>query len=132
MRPIPASAFQNAQIIPFVPRSDGAELLARLSALSRPARLLSAARIGMGHYERRRDLRRILRQPDLPGPRAALARLLALEAEADATRRDGRADYDVARHLSLLIAALCEGRALVSAGLEDRPEDAAHHCLPGA
>lgn len=149
MRPLPASAFSGAQIIPFMPRrAEAADPLALLSRLRRPARLLAAARLGVAGYDRARHLRRLLKAADLPGPRAALARLMAQEAEVDAARREGRADYDVARHLSLMIAALAEGRVLAaasprtplsappsaspSASLEQRPEDAPHHRLPGA
>lgn len=131
MQPLPATAFEGATLIPFPARparaeaaadtgpqidtQTGAALVQTLMRLRRPRGLIGAARIGMAGYDRRRALPRLLRQPDLPGPRAALARLLALEAECETARREGRADHDVLRHLDLMIAALAEGRALALA-----------------
>lgn len=127
MQHIPAAAFDGATLIAFPPRpapapDEGAALVATLMRLRRPRGLIGAARLGMSCYDRRRALPRLLRQPDVPGPRAALARLLALEAECETARREGRADHDVIRHLDLLIAALAEGRALALAGESLAPE----------
>ncbi len=114
----PAEAFSRGTLVslPSMRASQGDDPLAALVRLRRPRTLLQAARLGMALYDRRRTLPRLLRSPDLPGPRAALTRLLALEAECETARHEGRADHDLLRHLDLLIAALCEGRSLAEAG----------------
>jgi hypothetical protein len=55
-----------------------------------------------------RDLRRVLKCEKLPRPEAALARLHAEEARHDLARRENRAEYDLHRHIMLLIAILAE------------------------
>lgn len=76
--------------------------------MRRPRLLVRAARLGLAGWNRRRDLRRLLKSDELPPPAAALARLRAEELQLDAIRREGRADYDVHRHIMLLIAILAE------------------------
>lgn len=89
--------------------SSGGSLTA-LSRLTRPRLLVSAARAGLSHYDRARDLGRILHGPVPATGSAALAALISEEADADARRRANDASYDVARHVELLIAMMGEAR----------------------
>lgn len=75
----------------------------------RPRLLLRAARHGLQDYRRERDLRRLLPQGGHSGA-DALPRLIAAEAEAEATRCRGDAGYSISRHVELLIALLAEAR----------------------
>ncbi|MEF9605849.1 DUF6477 family protein, partial [Paracoccus sp. PXZ] len=71
--------------------------------LRRPRLLVQAARAGLAGWNRRRDLRRVLKC-DIPPPAGlALARLLAEEEQLDLVRREGVAGYDMHRHIMLLI-----------------------------
>jgi len=83
-----------------------------LSCIRRPRLLIRAARHGVEDYNRNRDLKRILRGDSLPGPAAALTRLIDLEAAQEETRASGQASYSVARHLEILIALMGEARLL--------------------
>lgn len=78
--------------------------------LRRPAALIRAAVAGQAHWRRDRDLRRILRIETMIPPEEALARLGDEEGRANAARLEGAADYDVQRHVRLLIAILAESR----------------------
>jgi hypothetical protein len=75
----------------------------------RPRLLLRAARHGLQDYRRERDLRRLL-PTDVQSTANALPRLIAAEAEAEATRCRGDAGYSISRHVELLIALLAEAR----------------------
>ncbi len=79
--------------------------------LRRPRLLVQAARAGLSGYSRKRDLRRLLKTEDLPLPGAVLPRLMAEEERLDLARREGEADYDVQRHILLLIAIIAETAA---------------------
>ncbi|WP_323715723.1 DUF6477 family protein [Paracoccus aminovorans] len=92
--------------------------------MRRPRLLVRAARAGLAGWNRRRDLRRLLKCDDLPAVGVALARLRAEEAQLDAVRRERRADYDVHRHILLLIAILAE-----TAEAAPRPVRAPLTCL---
>ncbi|MFD1882439.1 DUF6477 family protein [Paracoccus pacificus] len=78
--------------------------------IRRPGALIRAARHGLELWQRGRDLRRVLRSDDLPAVGAALPRLIVDEARMDEARRDGAADYDLRRHVLLLVAILAERR----------------------
>lgn len=78
------------------------------SQVRRPRLLVRAARAGLAGWNRRRDLRRLLKCEELPMAGAALTRLRAEEEHMDTVRREGSADYDVHRHILLLIAILAE------------------------
>ncbi|MDT1063776.1 DUF6477 family protein [Paracoccus sp. CPCC 101403] len=78
--------------------------------LRRPRLLAQAARAGLGAYQRRRDLPRILKCEDLPDDRVILQRLRSEEAELNAARIEAQADYDLQRHILILIAILAEFR----------------------
>lgn len=81
-----------------------------LAQLRRPRLLIRAARFGLADYDRPRDLKRLMRLPQAPGPREALARLLEAEACMEDTRKAGGAGYSPARHVELLIALIAEAR----------------------
>jgi hypothetical protein len=83
-----------------------------LSSLRRPRLLVRAARLGLCDYNRTRDLRRLMRASQIPGPESALTQLIAEEALLDADRRAGGASYSIARHIDLLIAMMAEARIL--------------------
>ncbi|WP_423211482.1 DUF6477 family protein [Paracoccus yeei] len=74
----------------------------------RPRLLVQAARAGLNGWNRKRDLRRLLKCDDLPEPGAALPRLAAEEARLDQARREAQADYDLQRHILLLVAIIAE------------------------
>ncbi|MDV7269649.1 DUF6477 family protein [Thioclava sp. A2] len=79
-----------------------------LTRLRRPRLLIRAARLGQGEYNRKRDLRRVLRQSALPAPGSALASLASEEAQLEAARVEGAADYSIGRHIEVLIVLLAE------------------------
>ncbi|WP_376873112.1 DUF6477 family protein [Albirhodobacter sp. R86504] len=83
-----------------------------LAELKRPRLLVRAARLGIAQYNRKRDLRRLLRGTDAPGPEAALARLIDEEAQLEEVRQSGETTYSLNRHIEILIAILAEARLL--------------------
>lgn len=83
-----------------------------LGNLHRPGLLVRAARHGLGGYQRRNSLRRILPGENLPSPGRAFDRLVEREADIDQSRRDGVAAYSAARHVEILTALLDEARIL--------------------
>ena len=88
------------------------ELTEMIAALRRPRLLIRAARFGLTDYNRRRDLRRLIAAPDLPGPEEALRRLLREEESLEDARREGAAAYSLMRHIEVLIAMMAEARLL--------------------
>lgn len=88
------------------------ESFSRLDGLTRPRLLIRAARAGIAHYERARDLARILHGPAPTTPKAAIDALIDHEAEIEARRRAADAGYDIGRHIELLIAMMAEARLL--------------------
>lgn len=81
----------------------------------RPRLLVQAAQAGQPAWRRARDLPRAMRGAwsgweggALSRPGAALDWLRAEEARLDDARRAGAAEYDLARHVTLLIALLHE------------------------
>lgn len=88
------------------------EMHAALDALDRPRLLVEAARHGAAQYQRRRDLRRMLRVAIPANAERALAKLIPMEADLERRRiGDGRS-YSVARHVDILAALMCEARDL--------------------
>jgi len=83
-----------------------------LKKLRRPGLLIRAARFGLEDYRRERDLARIMKADRIPGPFRVLETLIALEADAEATRIAGAAAYSAARHIELLIAMMAEAQLL--------------------
>lgn len=92
--------------------------------MRRPRLLMRAARAGLAGWNRRRDLRRLLKCDETPLAGATLPRLRAEEELLDGIRREGRADYDVHRHIMLLVAILAE-----TAEAAPRPVPAPLTCL---
>ncbi|WP_313136197.1 DUF6477 family protein [Paracoccus jeotgali] len=94
----------------FVTRHNVFALPQRPLPLRRPACLIRAARAGQAGWQRDRDLPRLLGRETLPTGPAALNLLRGMEQAADDARREGRADYDIRRHVLLAIALLAEMR----------------------
>ena len=78
--------------------------------LMRPAVLIRAAKAGQAGWRRERDLPRLLGRETLPSNPAALRILRTAEHGAETARREGHADYDLHRHVRLIIALLAELR----------------------
>ena len=76
--------------------------------LRRPRLLVRAARAGLAGWNRRRDLRRLLKCEEVPPVGSVLPLLRAEEAQLDTIRREGAAGYDLHRHIMLLVAILAE------------------------
>ena len=87
------------------------QIVSDLNALRRPGLLVDAANHGTTRYERRRDLRRMLRAAIPASPRAALEKLLPIEAALEHRRRTADKNYSFARHVDILMALLAESRA---------------------
>lgn len=83
-----------------------------LENLRRPQLLIRAARYGLAEYQRDRDLKRLVRSPTVPSPRAALETLIEEEARIETVRKMGDATYSVSRHIELLVAMMAEARLL--------------------
>lgn len=83
------------------------DILALLTSLKRPGLLIRAARFGVESYQRERDLAALIGQPD-PSRAQALRALTDREAEMDARRRAGHADYAASTHIRLLSAIMAE------------------------
>lgn len=92
---------------PFVP-------VRRPPPLRRPSALIRAARKGQAGWRRERDLRQLLRSDHCPAPGTALPRLRAEEAAMNEARLERLAEYDMHRHVLLMIAILAEMRAAVA------------------
>ncbi len=109
-------AFPAARVLPVGARDRG-DSVAELPRLSRPRLLVAAARHGQQGYRRARDLRRLMQgAEDVPPPGRALAWLRAREAQMDEARRAAQPDWDLQRHVLLLIALLAEIRLAREAG----------------
>ncbi|MEQ9693343.1 DUF6477 family protein [Shimia sp. SDUM112013] len=89
------------------------DILNQLEDLHRPRLLIRAARHGADSYARERDLRRHVKATTpLPRSTEALYQLLEIEAGLDDQRRAGAADYNLIRHVDVLIAMVGEARIL--------------------
>ncbi len=88
------------------------DILSILESLHRPRLLMQAARIGLQEYNRQRFLPRLLKSAAPPGPGAAIAALMQIEARLEARRATGDAGYSIARHVEVLIALMGEARLL--------------------
>jgi len=88
------------------------DLLSFLESLRRPRLLIQAARIGLEDYNRLRDLKRLLRETALPGPGAAIAKLINEENLLEEKRRTSDASYSIAHHVNVLVALMGEARLL--------------------
>lgn len=111
--PVSRDPQPDSNVVPLAPR-----LAARLLAGPpvRPGVLIRAARAGQPAWRRERDLPPLMRAQEgeaLPGwrsPGAALSWLRQAEQRLDTARRERCGDYDVGRHVALLIALLHELR----------------------
>lgn len=97
----------TTNVIAFRPRPAG-------DALRRPRLLIRAAREGQAGWRRERDLARLLRTDRCPGPGASLPRLRAEESMLNDARLTRTAEYDMSRHVLVMIAILAEMRAAVA------------------
>lgn len=86
--------------------------LSRLDTLKRPRLLVRAARLGSEDYRRTAHLQRVLGYGRLPRHAEALTRLLDLESEHEARRKENPASYSLAGHVDVLIAMAGEARIL--------------------
>lgn len=86
-----------------------------LQNLRRPGLLVDAASHGVENYERRRDLRRMLRVAIPPTARLALEKLIPIEADLEKRRKTKAATYSLSRHVDILVALLAEARAFKQA-----------------
>ncbi|NOD33640.1 MULTISPECIES: DUF6477 family protein [unclassified Ruegeria] len=86
------------------------DLMTMITTLRRPRMLTRAAKFGAQDYNRDRHLQRILGYGSLPGSGQALLRLIEMEKEVNAQRKDDDAAYSLVRHLDLLIALLGEAQ----------------------
>lgn len=88
------------------------DLRSILADLKRPRLLIRAARFGAEHYDRARDLARLIKAPANLTPAAALDALIATEANLELNRKSGDASYCVSKHVDILIALMAEARLL--------------------
>lgn len=87
------------------------KITAELDRMHRPRLLVEAAAQGTPQYRRRRDLRRMLRIAIPASPRAALEKLLPIEAALEERRRAVDKNYSYPRHVDILVALVAEARA---------------------
>lgn len=85
--------------------------------LRRPRLLIQAARQGQRAWRRSRDLPKLLKCDDLPVAGRALPRLRAEETALNVARLQGAAEYDLARHVVLMIAILAEMHAVTDVAI---------------
>ncbi|MDB6177905.1 DUF6477 family protein [Paracoccus sp. Z330] len=97
-------------------------------ALRRPATLIRAARAGQASWKRNRDLARLLRRDGCPAIGQTLPRLRAMEAVMNERRLEKASDYDMHRHVLLMIAILAEMREV--SGQADPKADTARGEIP--
>ena len=111
--PSQTSAITAPAIETIAPRKRGGGLSrdaihSALDELHRPRLLVEAARHGMTQYQRRRDLRRMLRIAIPANAEAALRILVPIEAELEARRTAEGKGYSSARHVDILTALMSE------------------------
>lgn len=102
-----AIATASENVIAFRPRTAD-------QSLRRPSALIRAARAGQSGWRRDRDLQKLLRSDECPAPGTTLPRLRAEEERQNSARLTGAAEYDMHRHVQLMIAILAEMRAVVA------------------
>ena len=95
-----------SNIVTFRPR-------ATVPPLRRPSALIRAARAGQAGWRRDRDLPKLLRADRCPPPGSCLPRLRAEEQLVNEARKLDDGEYDMNRHVLLMIAILAEMRAAV-------------------
>lgn len=87
------------------------KISAELNQMRRPQLLVEAALQGTQQYRRRRDLRRMLRIAIPASPRAALEKLLPIEAALENRRLSVDKNYSYPRHVDILVALMAEATA---------------------
>lgn len=87
----------------------------RLEQVIRPRLMVRAARFGVQEYRRERDLRRVLKTTSLPGASRALIALFSEEQRLEEARLTGDSNYDLVRHVDVLIALMSEARDYLAA-----------------
>ncbi|SDY94644.1 hypothetical protein SAMN05444004_104190 [Jannaschia faecimaris] len=87
------------------------KISAELNQMRRPRLLVEAAAQGTRQYHRRRDLRRMLRIAIPPSPRAALEKLMPIEAALERRRLTVDKNYSYPRHVDILVALMSEAQA---------------------
>ena len=83
-----------------------------ITNLKRPGLLVRAVRLGLGEYDRARDLARITGQSLTAKGTNILEELVHAEAELEATRKNWSAGYSVSRHIEVLTALIAEFRTM--------------------
>lgn len=83
-----------------------------LADLRRPGLLMRAARYGLAHYRRGRQVKRLLAGETRLD--CTVSRLFEAEASLEETRRRGDAAYSIAAHIEVLVALLAESRLLAA------------------
>lgn len=92
------------------------DIFERLAQLKRPKLLVRAAGTGAQHYDRGRDLRRLLPAEVQPQKHTAIIlKLMDLERDFDIRRRTHGAGYSPADHLDVMIALVGEMQLLRTA-----------------
>lgn len=91
------------------------DILSMLNALHRPKLMMRAARIGAQNYRRATHLSRLLGYGALPRHGQALMKLIEIEATLEDQRLGSDANYNLIRHIDVLIAMVAEARVLRAA-----------------
>ena len=99
------------------------DIFSLIHELKRPPLLVRAARFGLDDYQRAQHLRRALQSDDLPGPGAAVMRLLDIERDLNDARLSRSGAYSVARHVDVLIAVMAEANLMKMARQQDQYQD---------
>lgn len=81
-----------------------------VSRINRPALLVRTARFALDDYRRTTHLPRLLKTVSAPRSGEAILRLIEIEAEMEARRKENRAEYSFAQHVDILIALMGEAR----------------------
>jgi hypothetical protein len=93
----------------------------RIDALKRPRLLVRAARLGLAHYRRERDLTRLLGAAIPTSVNSLVEVLLGREAGMEEARSGGEAHYSAPMHLDVLIALIAEAQQLRAVSVEVSP-----------
>lgn len=88
------------------------DILSQVATLKRPKLLVRAARFGLEDYQRGRHLRRALQSDTACSSGAALLRLMDIEREIDAQRKADDGNYQIGRHVDVLVAIMGEAQIL--------------------
>ena len=83
----------------------------QLSNMHRPKLLIRAARAGIQHYSRNRDLKRISGVPANTTSIRVLDSLIRVENQMNEDRKLGDASYSIRKHVGVMTALLAEANA---------------------